>query len=349
VSASSREILVIRLSALGDLVLATAAVGPLARAGYRVSLVTKVEFAPLFEGQPGIAEVFAFDKRRGEARAKAELLAWASRHRFERVLDLQNSWRTWGWRRRLRALAPVSVLAKPRLREAAVLALRLRALAGFGRGGRAERFRAFALAELGKLRGEGGVGAPDPGPLTRLAVPAAEAEAVRALLPPGDFAVLLPGGAWRSKEWPYFPELARRIARHVPVVVLGGGKDAVCETVAAAAREANPESRSLHGRTSLRESLAVLSLARWVVGNDTGMVHAGEALGRNVAMVEGPTHASLGFSPYREGSLALGLPLVCRPCSKSGRVCVRFGTRRCLRGLGPDEVARQLRAGGFPC
>jgi ADP-heptose:LPS heptosyltransferase len=86
-----------------------------------------------------------------------------------------------------------------------------------------------------------------------------------------------------------------------------------------------------------------------VIGNDTGMVHVAEALGKDVAMIEGPTHPYRGFSPYRERSLALGLPLLSRPCSKSGRVCVRFGTRLCLRGLSASEVARQLRAGGFPC
>ena len=187
------------------------------------------------------------------------------------------------------------------------------------------------------------------GPLTRLEAPAPERAKMRALLPSGDFVVLLPAGAWKSKEWPYFPELARILARKVPVVVLGGAKDEICARVADAARAVNPDSRSLHGRTTLRESMAVLAEARWVVGNDTGMVHVAEALGRDAVMLEGPTHPYMGFSLYRENSLVLGLPLVCRPCSKSGKICVRFGTRLCLRGLGVEEVSARLRAGGFPC
>ena len=63
-ASSTPHILLLRLSSLGDLVLATAALGPLARAGCRVSLVTKAEFAPLFRGQPGLEEVFAFDKKK---------------------------------------------------------------------------------------------------------------------------------------------------------------------------------------------------------------------------------------------------------------------------------------------
>jgi hypothetical protein len=57
----------------------------------------------------------------------------------------------------------------------------------------------------------------------------------------------------------------------------------------------------------------------------------------------------MGFSPYREDAALLGLPLVCRPSSKSGRFCVRFGTRLCLSGLGPEAAAAQLRQKGFPC
>jgi ADP-heptose:LPS heptosyltransferase len=314
----------------------------LERAGYSVSLVTKAEFAPLFCGQPGIAEVFAFDKKKGEAAARDELLQWAETRGFQLILDLQNSWRTWTWRKALRKFAPVHVLPKPRLREWLVLFLRLGKIAGFGAGGRARRFRDFAIQAVGReeLRGE---------VQTRLKVPDAELGAVRKYLPKGDFAVLLPGGAWRSKEWPYFAELAERISRNVPVVVLGGNKDDICETVASAGREVNPESRTLHGQTNLRESMAILAQARWVVGNDTGMVHVAEALGKDVAMIEGPTHPFMGFSPYRKGSVTLGLPLLCRPCSKSGRVCVRFGTRLCLKGLTAESVADRLRAGGFPC
>jgi ADP-heptose:LPS heptosyltransferase len=322
-------------------VLCTSALAPLERAGYCVSLVTKAEFAPLFRDQPGIVEVFAFDKSKGESLAREELLQWAAARKFTLILDLQNSWRTWGWRRALSRIAPVRALSKPRAREWLIIVFRMGRWLGFGRGGRARRFREFVLNNLGlENAGE---------PLTRLAVSAAERAEIRGMVPAGDFAVVLPAGAWKSKEWPYFPELARMLAARVPVVVLGGGKDVVCETVADAARAVNPQSRSLHGRTSMRQSMAVIAEARWVVGNDTGMVHVAEALGKSVAMIEGPTHPYMGFSPYRADSAVVGLPLVCRPCSKSGRVCVRFGTRLCLRGLSPEAVGARLREGGFPC
>lgn len=339
------KVLLIRLSSLGDLILSTAAVEPLRAAGFSVSLVTKAEFLPVLEGQAGIEEIFAFDKKPSEAAARESFFVWAAAQEFQFILDLQNSWRTWTWRRRLRKLAPVHVLPKPRLREWLVLYLRLGRWFGFGRGGRARRFRGAAERALSKQLNI----SRSLAPLTNLEVRAEEKEAVRTLLPEGEFLVLLPAGAWKSKEWPYFVEFAKLVARKVPVVVLGGAKDGICEKVAAAAREVNPKSRSLHGRTSMKESLAILANARWVVGNDTGMVHAAEALGKDVAMIEGPTHPYLGFSLYRDKSLVVGLPLVCRPCSKSGKFCMRFGSRLCLNGLLLEDVAARLRERGFPC
>lgn len=344
-SAVPQKVLLIRLSSLGDVVLATAAIEPFRAAGYQISFVTKSDFAPVLTGHPDLEEVYAYDKSVGEKAAREKLLAWMKEKDFDLVLDLQNSWRTWLWRWRIAARSRLAVLSKPRLREWLVLVLRLGALFGFGAGGRARRFRAVAE------RAVAGAGAFSvaTGTLTKLSVSEEERARVRERLPAGDFVVILPGGAWKSKEWPYFPELARLLARKAPVVVLGGRKDAVCEEVARAAREMNPESRSLHGQTTLRESMAIVAEARWIIGNDTGMVHVGEALGKFVAMIEGPTHEYLGFSPYRDRSLAIGLPLVCRPCSKSGKVCVRFGTRHCLNGLKVADVAAMLRERGFPC
>lgn len=342
----SRKVLLIRLSSMGDVVLASSAIAPLRAAGYEISLVTKKEFASLWEKHPDVAEIYSFDKNSGgEEAARKEFYAWAEKQGFAFAVDLQNSWRTWSWRRYLRRFFPVCVAQKPRGKEILVLFLRLGEWLGFRPGERALLFRLAAEDALAK-RGEFTLA---EGPLTRLRVTEEEKTAVAPLLPSGPFVVLLPASAWKSKEWPYFPELAAIFARKAPVVVLGGKKDEICALVAAKAMAVNPASRSLHGRTSLRESMAILAQARWVVGCDTGMVHVAEALGRDVAMLEGPTHPYMGFSPYRPQSEVIGLSLLCRPCSKSGRICLRFGQRVCLKGLKVADVASRLRHKGYPC
>jgi ADP-heptose:LPS heptosyltransferase len=329
---------------MGDVVLATAALEPLRAAGYEISFVTKKQFAPLLEKHQALKATFAFDKSLGEKAAREALFSWVKERDFSLVLDLQDSWRTRLWRPRLKQTAKVKVARKERLREWLILYLRLGKWLGFGKGGRARKFRRLAEDALN----EEGLFHPGAAALTRLELSNEEKKSVEALIPAGEFAVFLPGSAWKGKEWPYFPELARIFARKVPVVALGAEKDFVCDAIAEAA-SGHPASRSLRGQTDLRSSMAVAAAARWVIGNDTGMVHVAEALGKEVAMIEGPTHEWMGFSPYREGSLSLGLRLICRPCSKSGRVCVRAGTRKCLFGLSVAQVAGRLRGRGFPC
>lgn len=329
---------------MGDLVLATSVLEPLRAAGYEVSFVTKKAFAPLLAGHSSVKEVFAFDKSEGEKAAREAFLSWAEDRSFSLVLDLQDSFRTRLWRPRLRRLAEVHVAEKERLREWMILLLRLGRWLSFGRGGRAKKFRRLALDALAAKGAYPARGTA----LTKLEISEEEKKRAEALLPPGDFAVMLPGSAWKGKEWPHFSELASVMSRKVPVVALGAEKDLICDQIAGAAA-AHSGSRSLRGQTDLRMSMAVIAKARWVIGNDTGMVHVAEALGKDVAMIEGPTHEWMGFSPYRDRSVLLGLPLVCRPCSKSGRLCVRGGTRKCLRDLTVAYVAGQLRQRGFPC
>src|SRR5690606_35675269 len=170
----------------------------------------------------------------------------------------------------------------------------------------------------------------------------AAAAKVAPLLPPEKYFVFLPGSAWPGKKWPYFAELAERAARLGPVVVLGGEGDLECDAIAERARRINSNSVSLRGKTSMPESAAVIARAALVVGNDTGMVHVAEALGRPALVVEGPTSEALGFSVFRPESQVAALDLLCRPCSKSGRFCWRLGARTCMRGLSVDRVFSAL-------
>jgi heptosyltransferase II len=337
-----RQALVIRLSSLGDVVLSTSVLEPLSQAGFEVSFVTKEAFAPLLDAHPAVREIFSFHKKNGERAGREDFFAWYEARQFDFVLDLQDSWRTRWWRRRLRFRAPVHVARKERVREWLILWARLGRWFSFGRGGRAKKFRRLAVDALAQRK----IFAPSTGPLTRLKVTEEERAAARKLVPAGDFAVILPGSAWPGKQWPYFAELSSVISRKIPVVALGAEKDEACDALV---KLAPPGSVSLRGKTSLRQSMAVLAEARWIIGNDTGMVHVAEALGKDVAMIEGPTHPYLGFSPHRERSVVLGLDLLCRPCSKSGKFCPRLGTRHCVRGLTVQTVADRLRRWGLPC
>ncbi len=329
------KVLVIRLSALGDITHASSVIEPLATAGCEIHFVTKSSFASIFQDHPQLKSIYAYDAAKlGERVAREQFLNWVEQSKFDFILDLHDSLRTRLWRRRLRASARLFVAKKERWREFAILFLRQKNGMGFGAGGRALKMRTLALEAL---RANGLRVDAASMPLTSLAIHADTVASWKAKLP-ARFAVLLPGSAWPGKQWPYFPELAEAIAAELPIIALGGEKDLDCDAAAERAQKINPQSSSLRGKTNFRDSMAILFLAERIFGNDTGMVHVAEALGKDVTVIEGPTEKSLGFSPYRPGSKIAGLSLVCRPCSKTGKFCLRFGSRICLKGISAKDV-----------
>ncbi|MFO0451665.1 MAG: glycosyltransferase family 9 protein, partial [Pseudomonadota bacterium] len=63
--ANTSQKLLIRLSSLGDVVLAAAALEVFRRRGEKVDWLVAREFAPLLEGHPSIRRLWVYDRREG--------------------------------------------------------------------------------------------------------------------------------------------------------------------------------------------------------------------------------------------------------------------------------------------
>src|SRR5690242_6691067 len=67
----------------------------------------------------------------------------------------------------------------------------------------------------------------------------------------GGFVALAPGSLWGSKRWPYYAELAERLAPHVALAAIGGAEDvAAGDAIVAAARRAGGRAVSACGKLS---------------------------------------------------------------------------------------------------
>ena len=82
------------------------------------------------------------------------------------------------------------------------------------------------------------------------------------------------------------------------VILVGDGKDR--EQVEAVNRLLSRQAVDIAGSTDLRELAAILSLARVVVGNDSGPGHLAAAVGTPVVSLFGPTSEAFGFRPRGE-------------------------------------------------
>jgi lipopolysaccharide heptosyltransferase I len=145
------------------------------------------------------------------------------------------------------------------------------------------------------------------------------------------FAVLIPGTHWATKRWPA-EKFARLVAPlkerfGLDTIVAGGPADAVEAAQIGAAV-------NLVGRTTLRQTIALLERAALVVANDSGPMHIASALGRPLVTLFGPTSPIL-TGPYGRLDTVLRLDIPCSPCYS--RTCSH---QSCLQWLEIEPVLR---------
>ncbi len=319
--------LVVRLSALGDVVLTTGVLEHLSRTlGWRFHFLTRGRFAPVLLHNPVVEKLIVPDE---QSLAGMGWLTTASRlanvHRGWGLLDLHGSLRSLALR--LFWSGPVARYPKfsldRRLHESTRLEgprLRLEALNVPQR---------YSLAVLDH--------APDPSELRpRIHVTDEErAWAANTLAETGitddrPLAVLHPYATHKGKQWPAerWTTLAEALeAAGWQWLVVGRAKERVFD-----------HDWDLSDRTNIRQTCALLDQATALVTGDSGPMHLGTAVGTPVVALFGPTTRAWGFFPSGERDVVLERDLTCRPCSVHGG---RGGCRQgelCMRDIGVDEV-----------
>ena len=162
----------------------------------------------------------------------------------------------------------------------------------------------------------------------------ADRAAVAALLPEGNrFAVLLPGTHWETKRWPieHFAACAEVLKTRLGlgIVIAGGGGDA---TLAA-----KVPGLDLCGKTTLRQTVALLERADLVIANDSGPMHIAAALGRPLVTPFGPTNP-VRTGPFGRMDTVIQNSIECSPCYS--RRCAP-GHHRCLKELMPESLVER--------
>jgi heptosyltransferase II len=327
------KVLLIRFSALGDVVLATAAVEALAEDApdAAVHVLTKPEFSDVFRHHPGVAHIVDWTP----AENLWSLGARLRQERYDLVVDLHVNIRTGV----LRPLVPrahwTRVAKHTHLRRAA---LRLHRPVLLPRDHVIDRYvRALGAAGVRPIRRR-----------PRLYVTAAHRHRLQGLLADAgwDGAPLLglapaarrAGKAWPREHWRSLLRLAAAGGGTFPLLIGGPGDRGLCEHVLGSER-----GLVLAGRASVLDTAAALEHASVLVTNDSAPLHIAQAVGTPVAALFGPTVPAFGFFPIGPRDMVLERSVPCRPCSLHGpRTCPRRH-HRCLADIEPGAVFEAVR------
>jgi heptosyltransferase-2 len=156
------------------------------------------------------------------------------------------------------------------------------------------------------------------------------------------FVALAPGSAWGTKRWPYYVELAKRLAGDYKVAIVGSKADSA---IAKEISDALPPDTVIDatGVLPLLASAELIGRAQAIVTNDSAPQHLASAMGTPTLTIFGPTVPEFGFGPLAERNAVAGHDkLVCRPCDRHGPERCPLGHWRCMRELSPDYISSLL-------
>ena len=300
-SENFKNILIIKPSSLGDIVLALPALSGLRRSfpDAKISWLIRSEFIPLLENHPHLTEIIPFD-RKFLGKAWFYPLAFSSlvslvwrlrRNKFDAVFDLQGLLRT-------ASLARLTGCKKR-----------------FGMANARELAHIFYTDKVQQdiecvhlidfyLKIIQTAGVTDFCVQFILPQQQAAADSANRLLAhygvtPGNYAVFVPGSAHSDKCWPLerFAALAGKISSQLHLSIVATGIASQKSFIDRLETIASVPIANLAGLTSISELIAILKFARLVVSNDTGPGHIAAALGTPLVMIFGRSNPAR-VAPY---------------------------------------------------
>ena len=270
-----KKVLVIKLGALGDFVLALAAMKKIREAHprARITLLTTPPFEALARLSPYFNAV-EVDGRPSDAGDLFKMLGRIRKAKYDRVYDLQTNNRTGWYFQALRPFPPQwSGIAKG---------------ASLPQRGRA-RYHMHTLERHADQLRQAGIwpdaptepGSAPPPDLSWILRKHKDARPVAGAVMPKPYVLLVPGGSAHrpEKRWPVesYAQLAALLkSKGLDIVIIGGPQESA---MARQIQKAAGQARDLTGRTDFAQLAVLGAKAALVVGNDTGPTHLLAAAG----------------------------------------------------------------------
>ncbi|MCP4294150.1 MAG: glycosyltransferase family 9 protein [Proteobacteria bacterium] len=336
---SVNQILVIRFSSLGDIILLTPIFREIKRIfpDARIDLLTSTTFRDVCQNNPYIDQIIALE-RKGKGGEFKSIVSNAKKKKYDLIFDAHQSIRsrlflknTFGWmgdgsrkiyridkrswQRNLLLIFKINKLEKYISQREAYCQL-------------LSDFKEFKQIDSS----------------TELYPHHSDEATVTDIIQKNDLEGssligIAPGASFAGKCWSKenYLELIRKLeSRKLKTVLLGGKEDIEPSWIF---QNSSAKPLNLAGELTFLESAALLKRCDIVISNDSAIVHLAEAIKTPAISIFGPTVKEFGYAPFLPHSRLIEIDLPCRPCSRNGKgECKNHILRQCLKEITVESV-----------
>ena len=323
------NILLIRLSSLGDVLLTTPAIRTLRQRLPRtkISMLTDEPYRDLVNQNPHLDEVLTVNRKDKGLVPSLQLINLLRSKKFDVVFDFQRKFGT----------SLISWLTQAKIRV------------GFHRPNgyllttpvEIDRHnRQHVIDDYFQLLGVVGIPADDRELELHVSQEnrafAAQKIGQESVAIPGPTLGLFPGASWEFKQWPpqRFVEIGRRYIQDYQGRVLVFGSSAERTLSEHIAEQIGASAKSLAGEFRLGQLAGFIEHCDLFIANDTGPMHMATALGIPTICLFGPGNYHK-FRPLSSKHISLRYEVACSPCKPFNKHCQ---INKCMQGISVNLV-----------
>lgn len=303
---TTKKILVIRFSSIGDIVLTTPVIRCLKEQlpGAEVHFLTKNVFHRVLEANPNITKIYLLDQK------LSNLIPSLKKEKYDFIVDLHKNIRT--------------LIVKTRLNVRSGTFEKLNYEKWLLTNMRINRLPDIHIVDR-YFQAVNGLNVQNDGEGLDYYIPDEDGIDIK-LLPDmcqKGFIALSIGGKHNTKRMP--PEMLAEICTKVdyPFLLMGGREDFTYGEKAIA-QSHNKNIYNACGNFNINQSASLIRQSQAVVTHDTGLMHIAAAFKKKIVSIWGNTVPEFGMYPYLPGKfndhvvISEVKGLKCRPCSKIG-------------------------------
>jgi heptosyltransferase-2 len=318
-----KQVLIIRLSSLGDILLTT----PLLRAlknrpeECEITFLCREQYLNAIESNPNISRFIQLKADENEPAVIEEI----KKGEFDLIIDLQNNFRSRNLLKEIKTV--IYRFKKPTIKKFLLVNLKLNLFKHY-----------LSIPELYAKTYPGLM-------LDEEGVDFYLAKGYKSSLNKEDkYIGFIPGSKHFTKRWPeeYYIQLGLLLNKYGYSIVLFGGKDdaEVCAKISAKIGK----SKNLCNNNDLNQTFADMNSCSLIIGNDSGLTHIASAAFIPLIVLFGSSVEQFGFAPYRKEAVILqNDALKCRPCSHFGKGECPKSHFKCMIDLTPNIVFERIK------